>query len=69
MDDCPTVNNNFKYYELSEHKTLSEQLQSSWSYFHTNCPGIVAYWANFNSLIRNIYTETFAFDFIELGEV
>ena len=62
------VNSNCKYDESGELKTLSYQLKSSWSYFHLNCQGLVAHWDNLYSLIRNMHTETFAFDFTGLSE-
>ena len=57
------VNANYKYYEAGELKTLSDELKSSRSYFHINCEGLVVHWDTFYLLIRDMDTETFAFDY------
>jgi hypothetical protein len=58
-----------KYFEPSEFKTLCDQLNASLSYFHINCQGLAAHWDNFNSLLCDIHTKEFSFDFIGLSEI
>ena len=58
-----------KYFETGEFKTLCGQLSASLSYFHINCQGLAAHWDNFHSLLCDIHTKTFSFDFIGLSEI
>jgi len=59
---------NCSYYEPAEFPRLTGEYYGGVSYFHLNCQGIAAHWDNFKSLLCDLHTNRFAFDFIGISE-
>ena len=60
----------FNYFEPDEFRTMINQdIRNSSSFFHLNCRGLSANWESFKSLMCDLQSNTFMFDFIAISEI
>ena len=58
-----------EYINPEEFNNKSNSYLHSTSYFHLNCRSLSSNWESFRSLISELHSETFSFDYIGISEV
>ena len=61
--------NSCEYYDPDQFAIYTKELKKNTSFFHLNCQGLRSNWDNFQTLMCDISTDNFSFDFIGISEV
>ena len=56
------------YYDPRDIANLPNANKENTSYFHLNCRGLASHWDNFTSLVHELNSHNFSFDFIGISE-
>jgi len=57
------------YYEPQQFCEATNSSNDSYSYFHINCQGLQSHWDSYHTLINDLSTDSFSFDFLGISEI